>query len=536
MRVRRQQYLPDSANLDLALKYHPDRNPGREQEFNAKFQAIQAANEILSDPHQRLKYDTDRLRAGYGKVYGPPKTTQRKTQPTNPASATQSSRSHNQKPPFGTRSQTTPNGPSAGAQRYASHARAGHQQWSKTQDEQQTRADAFRAFHGMRGSNAGGWRAFDPETGRATASSGGTPRQQNEPFGSTRPKSAYEFFKENMKSQGPASPNSPKKRHGFAPGTAGGDEPMARNTSAYTHSRSERPSSMYFDSAPPPTAKKPAAPETPPFASETKRTGTSYATTPGEKTFFSSSGFGRSPNGRPPSESYRASNSRTNQSSPVRPQHERHRSASPKARRNRTYSVSTSSSDPDEDSEDTFEELRTPSAFKPKAVPKSRLRPHQKFADFYEHKSSSSGTTPLNNGSRAGRRVPFVDLTADSDENKGHNSDSAAFPKGSYKPESQTQSPGLGAQYVLPQLQTIGSWAYTLYAERIGIKTRQARSLRHLDVVAPATCTKSSLLKIGGIIWTSLIFLVRQRRREHHRTRGIRATQRPPGRLALLPG
>lgn len=236
---------------------------------------------------------------------------------------------------------------------------------------------------------------------------------------------------------------------------------MARNTSAYTHNRSERPSSMYFDSAPPPTAKKPAAPETPPFASETKRAGTSYATTPGEKTFFSSSGFGRSPNGRPPSGSYRASNSRTNQSSPVRPRHERHRSASPKARRNRAYSVSTSSSDLDEDSE---EELRRPSAFKPKAVPKSRLRPHQKFADFYEHKSPNSGTGegssirpgtrpssgPLNNGSRAGRRVSFVDLTADSDENKGHSSDSAAFPKGSYKPESQTQSPGLGAQYVPP--------------------------------------------------------------------------------------
>jgi curved DNA-binding protein CbpA len=65
-----------------ALKYHPDRNPGREAEFNAKFQAIQAANEILSDPQQRLKYDTDRLRAGYGKVYGPPKAnTQRKSQP-----------------------------------------------------------------------------------------------------------------------------------------------------------------------------------------------------------------------------------------------------------------------------------------------------------------------------------------------------------------------------------------------------------------------------------------------------------------------
>ena len=68
----------------LALKYHPDRNPGKELEFISKFQAIQAANEILSDPQQRLKYDTDRLRAGYGKLYGPPKANTARKAPTNP--------------------------------------------------------------------------------------------------------------------------------------------------------------------------------------------------------------------------------------------------------------------------------------------------------------------------------------------------------------------------------------------------------------------------------------------------------------------
>ncbi|KAK2591808.1 hypothetical protein QQS21_010509 [Conoideocrella luteorostrata] len=41
----------------LALKYHPDRNPGREQEVNAQFQIIQAANEVLSDQSQKAKYD-----------------------------------------------------------------------------------------------------------------------------------------------------------------------------------------------------------------------------------------------------------------------------------------------------------------------------------------------------------------------------------------------------------------------------------------------------------------------------------------------
>ncbi|KEY65552.1 hypothetical protein S7711_08232 [Stachybotrys chartarum IBT 7711] len=41
----------------LALKYHPDRNPGREQEVNSKFQVIQSAHEVLSDPQQKARYD-----------------------------------------------------------------------------------------------------------------------------------------------------------------------------------------------------------------------------------------------------------------------------------------------------------------------------------------------------------------------------------------------------------------------------------------------------------------------------------------------
>ncbi|KAJ5578611.1 Heat shock protein DnaJ N-terminal [Penicillium hispanicum] len=439
----------------LALKYHPDRNPGKEQEFNAKFQAIQAAHEILSDPQQRLKYDTDRLRAGYGKVYGPPKTNPRRTQPFTP---TPPSKPQAPKPPFA-RANTTSNGPSSGAQRYATHARAGPQQWQKA-DEAQTRADAFRGFSGMRGSNAGAWRSFDPQTGYANATPGATPRQQNTPFGNPRPKSAYEYFKENVKTQNPTSPNSPKKRHGFAPGTAGGDEPMAANTSAYNNYRSERPSSMYFESAPPPTAKKPpVAPDPPPVTPEFERQSSRYATSGGEKTKL-----GRSSTIRTPSGSYGASNARTNPSSPVYDKPERHRSASPKARRNPAYSPSpdTSSSDPD----DTDEELFRPNPFKPKAVPKSRLRPHQKFADFHRKDDSSPGTgedpptrpsaqwfqhaaPTLDEGSRRPRQPPvhYVDLTADSDDHKGHNSDSAAFTRGSNRPQQPDQFQGSTSRY-----------------------------------------------------------------------------------------
>ena len=40
----------------LARKHHPDLNPNNE-EANKKFQQINEANEVLSDPEKRKKYD-----------------------------------------------------------------------------------------------------------------------------------------------------------------------------------------------------------------------------------------------------------------------------------------------------------------------------------------------------------------------------------------------------------------------------------------------------------------------------------------------
>src|SRR6195952_5089149 len=40
----------------LARKYHPDLNPS-DKEANKKFQQINEANEVLSDPEKRKKYD-----------------------------------------------------------------------------------------------------------------------------------------------------------------------------------------------------------------------------------------------------------------------------------------------------------------------------------------------------------------------------------------------------------------------------------------------------------------------------------------------
>lgn len=305
----------------------------------------------------------------------------------------------------------------------------------------------------MRGGQAPGWQGFDPATGRATGGVPG-PGAQRYPFGtsaqSTRPKSAFEAHNSHSNAQ------SFKKKQGFAPGAAGGDEPMARNTSAYSNNRAERMSSQYFKPAVPPTAKKPASPEPPQpksrhsYTPEFERPSRSYAQAgKGEKTFFSSTGLGRSATMRTPSGSSHQ-NAHTGKSSPASGRSGRYRSASPSPRRNTNNYDSTSSSE--------GEETRP----KPKAVPKSRLGPHQKFADFYNPGTASPGNGMdftsffFENGLRAvelpdGSYVPhsiFQDpplnppTPADKDGPKGHTSDSAAFPKSSYRSDQQTNPSG----------------------------------------------------------------------------------------------
>ncbi|KPM38753.1 hypothetical protein AK830_g7802 [Neonectria ditissima] len=139
--------LPASADVQeikkqfrkLALKYHPDRNPGREQEVNVQFQIIQHAHEVLSDPEEKRKYDATRSRSRYpgaSGVKGNPWSNAGDQFPPPPR--------RNQPP----RTNATP----SGAQRWQNRFSQGVPPTAKqyTAADQEAKKNAARAFENMR--------------------------------------------------------------------------------------------------------------------------------------------------------------------------------------------------------------------------------------------------------------------------------------------------------------------------------------------------------------------------------------------------
>ncbi len=61
------------AYRSMAMKYHPDRNPGKEKEANEKFKEINEAYEVLGDPEKRKQYDMFGT-VGTGDIFGSPFT------------------------------------------------------------------------------------------------------------------------------------------------------------------------------------------------------------------------------------------------------------------------------------------------------------------------------------------------------------------------------------------------------------------------------------------------------------------------------
>ncbi|KAI9674168.1 MAG: hypothetical protein M1817_001986 [Caeruleum heppii] len=320
----------------LALKYHPDRNPGKELEYISKFQAIQSAQEVLTDPVQRAKYDTDRARQGHGHGYMP----SRPGVPTrNPYQATSNY------PPPPSRTHPRPAYPS-GASRYSDVPRYA----TGKKEDTSSRTSAHTAWESMNKARRG-----QPTTAGAAGTAGTagvrSPPKPPTAFDAGRqasqgssnappPRSAPPpgvFPEPNGASPGMHRAHSTRvpKKAGFAPNTPGGDEPSAQRHSSYFNNQrpSVRPESFRAHTT---TTNNPSPKNVPPpfparnprpdplsqfkaqfedaHGSDSSRLRTPYSTAGGEKTYFSSATLGRS------------ATVRESQPAPTR---ERHKSVSP---------------------------------------------------------------------------------------------------------------------------------------------------------------------------------------------------------------
>ncbi|KAI0387669.1 hypothetical protein F5Y04DRAFT_9420 [Hypomontagnella monticulosa] len=221
----------------LALKYHPDRNPGRESEVNPKFQIIQSAHEILVDDTLRKQYDdarrnySSRFPRASG-VRGNPWqdiSKQYPQPPTRHATQTSSTKSH------------------SGAQRYAHFApgvsRAGR---PNNRDDPQSRKAYADAWDSMRPGSAR--RGHPQSPGRAPTSATRDTRGSDS---DSMPRTAWQQQK--------AQASFGNRRTGFTPRSPGqSDEPPVTNKNYFT----TRTHSQVFNEAPPPPPAS-EAPSTP---------------------------------------------------------------------------------------------------------------------------------------------------------------------------------------------------------------------------------------------------------------------------------
>ena len=392
--------IKHSNGLSTALKWHPDRNRGNEAEASSKFQAISAAHEVLTEPELRVKYDANRYRAARAFASytsptssGPGGMPQRDPNNIFSQRPAQAAPTQPRRPnPFSPTSPRAPSkgasmkSPSSGAARYTPYTN--HNGWSKlNKEDPQTRAntaaagDAFRTWNQMKPGVSNNPNAASSNAPRGRSTRSNTFTAQNVKDGQHETPKARPGWDTYTERKAPPTGMSrsnttrvPRKT-GFDPGTPGGDEPAATSRSAYFNVfKGERPHAMRPQAypppppGPPPTSRKPEplrpgptqdfkspdplrsfrSPQSDdPYSSRLR---TPYATSGGEKTFFSSDGLYRTAStGSNLHAGWQNPNSAQSDSkSPTAA--ERHRSASPRMRSpNLQYSSPSSSTSSDED-------------------------------------------------------------------------------------------------------------------------------------------------------------------------------------------
>lgn len=256
---------PDCSNEDikkqfrkLALKYHPDRNPGHETEFNARFQAIQQAHEVLCDSEQRTKYDLSRKR---GPVLASAFT--RPTPPRRNSPFPDPGHSDFPPPPSRTRPRSdVPPTSNGGAQRYAKFANTPPKREATSfKQDAKARANIFNAWQNLNHAQK------QSDQASSNASSGFPPR------------SAYEEV-----NRRPVPPRPGTRTNSFE---RANDLPYDRN-SRYRND-------TYKPPPVPPRGKAPTAKQAPPPPPrETSRERAPYMTRPTEKIYYDGDAIKRS--------------------------------------------------------------------------------------------------------------------------------------------------------------------------------------------------------------------------------------------------
>ncbi|KAH6958263.1 hypothetical protein DER45DRAFT_629098 [Fusarium avenaceum] len=212
----------------LALKYHPDRNPGREQEVNTQFQIIQTAHEILSDPETKAKHDASRSRGRYTGASGV------KGNPWSNVSAQYPPPPRRNNGNANTSARTTPSGAQRWQTRFSSGVPPTAKQYAAADAE--SKKNAAKAFENMR-------KGASAKTSEQTRPPPPPPPPRTE---SARQRAEASFG---------------ARKTGFHPRTTTGDEPPVSSSNYSSRPASERYPQSYGQEAP---KQPPPIPQRPP--------------------------------------------------------------------------------------------------------------------------------------------------------------------------------------------------------------------------------------------------------------------------------
>lgn len=274
-------------------------------EFNSKFQAIQAAHDVLVDPGLRAKYDADRIRAGMLHTYASPS---RPTMPPRKPATHFPPPPHRPPPPSATKTHFPP--PPSGNRYPPNYSRTESTRAGTSAEDAQAKANDFKAWEQMRhGQGPAPGRTVPPKAPKPSAFK--SPREPGNgvPQDSMPKRSSWDQFRESNPGVSRAKSTRVPRNAGFDPGSPVGDEPQARHGSAYfnvSRGDGQQGSRASAHFPPPPSRTGNAARKadaahsfkgsagTESHFAKSGRISTPYATAGGEKTYISSPGLGRS--------------------------------------------------------------------------------------------------------------------------------------------------------------------------------------------------------------------------------------------------